>query len=458
MTASPMAKLNADDPGSAAVRSAGGQDRYRRSQGTGLIFLVYARHAAFFLILVLIIDTWLVTGIIYPIRVAGPSMMPSLGGPRFEMACPQCGCPLCWCAVTQALADCLERAACPNCGARLAQLTFGGKPYQPEPDVRPGDRVVILKGLWRSWKRWDTVAFYNAGEHGGLTVKRIVGLPGEKIEIRHGVLWADGHLQPRPWEVQRSMCVPVYLPRGFEDSVIQLEPTSSLSRWDVEPPYYPATTYCHFHPALDQYEKPTRNLILCFAVEGFSPGTRLHIRSRFGSGYVDATLTLPSEFTLRCFDESFDAIPPGGEQISGKLPPLPAKSEFAVSLVDQHFLLVVNDSVIAETSYAAKPLSQSIQRPFEVTVEGGSVTIRNLGLWKVSCYDDEHRFPDSLAGYYVLGDDPHVSLDSRHFGIISSDRVIGRVITWPFEGSGTRARTLPYGKTNQTDKSPRGGR
>lgn len=431
MTAPPMAKLDAHDACSAPIRQAGSQGRCHSSQRIGLTFSLYARNAVFFVILMLMIDTWLVSGIVYPIRVAGPSMMPSLDGPRFEIACPQCGYPLCWCAATQSFANCLERARCPNCGTRLARLMTSGN-QQPQPNVRAGNPVVILKGLWRAWKRWDTVAFYNAGEHGGLTVKRIVGLPGERTEIRDGVLWADGRLQPRPWEVQRSMCVPVNLPRNREDSVIHLDAASSLSQWEVEATHNTVTTYCHFHPALDQYEKPTRNLILRFSLERFSPGTRLHIRSRFGSGHVEATLTLPSEFSVVCFDESPDGTSTKREQISGKLPPLIGEGVFAVSLVDQHFLLIVNDRVITQMFYAARPLAKPIQRPFEVIVERGSVAIHNLGLWKVSCYDDEHRWADPLPGYYVLGDDPHVSLDSRHFGIVAPDRVIGRVIKWPF--------------------------
>lgn len=400
--------------------------RFRRAP------VAYADNGLMLLILILISDTLLIGGVFYPIRVVSPSMMPTFNGPRFRIPCARCGFPQTWCAATQSLPECLGRAVCPNCGSRLAEQGREFATIVPKPAYFVGDRVLLLKGIWRGWRRWDVVAFYNTGEKGGLTLKRIVGLPGERIEVRAGLLWVNGQPQPRPWQVQRAVCVPVWRPQMSDSFAIRLEATSPPAHSGAFSIGHPVTTYCHFHPVLDQQEGPTRNLILRFRLAEFSPGTRLQIRSDFGTGHIDLVLELPSRYSIRYFEHNDSEQDSEGEYLSGKLPHRVIKGDLAISLVDQRFLFVVNDGVVAERDYATKPLTRPISRPFQITVEQGSATILELGLWKVSSYLDAQHVNNFLPGYYLLGDDPHISIDSRHFGNVPKGRVIGRVVNWPF--------------------------
>lgn len=435
MKTSPLTQPdNADDCCSASL---GTENRRRPRQVFGNLRRVLARvdDGLMVLILILLMDRFLLSGVFYPIRVVSPSMMPTFNGPRLRTVCPRCGFPQTWCAATQSLPECLGRAACPNCGIRLEQQRRVVGADIPEPTYLAGDRVLLLKGIWRGWQRWDVVAFYNAGEQGGLTVKRIVGLPGERIEIRDGVLWVNGRAKPRPWPVQRTACVPVWRPQVDHNLGIRLEAASAQIQSKSQSIEHAVTTYCHFHPALDQQEGPTRNLILRFRLAEFSPGTRLRIRSDFGTGYIDLVLDLPSRYRIRSLEHNTGGGNSERHQRSGVLPSSIGKGEFAISLVDQRFLLVVNDMVIAELDYATRPLTRPISRPFQITAEHGSATILGLGLWKVSPYRDGSDITDPLPGYYVLGDDPHVSIDSRHFGFVAKGRIIGRVVKWPFARS-----------------------
>lgn len=432
MKANPLAK--SDDADEDRLSPEDGGDQNRRGQpltgrrrftpcfGDGLLVLI----------LILIADTGFVAGIFYPIRVVSPSMIPAINGPRIKIDCPRCDFPQTWCAATQTLEACIARSVCPSCGCRLAQAIGTASSGMPQPAYLMGDRVLLLKNVWRSWRRWQVVAFYNTGEQAGLTVKRIVGLPGERIEIRDGLLWVDGQPRPRPWDVQRAVCVPVYFYRTRNTSEIRLEAAADVPHRRCLIIERTTTTYCPFHPALDQQEAPSRNLILRFHVAEFSPGTQLRIQSNFGTGCVDLVLSFPSQYSIQWREIIDDGKPGESRRISDGSVDLAEGGDFAISLVDQQFLFVVNDRVVARWVYAAGSPVRPIPQPFQVTVEQGVVTILGLGLWKVTPYHDEKRFPQSLPGYYVLGDDPHVSIDSRHFGTVPEGRIVGRVIEWPF--------------------------
>lgn len=60
------------------------------------------------------------------------------------------------------------------------------------PTVRHGDRVLVNKLAYHNKgpDRGDIIAFNVEG--GRIFVKRVVGLPGDLIEVRNGVLYRDG--------------------------------------------------------------------------------------------------------------------------------------------------------------------------------------------------------------------------------------------------------------------------
>ena len=99
-----------------------------------------------------------------------------------------------------------------------------------------GDRVLVNKWLYgpripftniRPWKwqepeRWDIVVFTpteGSSDHSTL-IKRVVGLPGERIQIKKGKLHVNGEEVPIPEEVHSPggipMDYPSHMPRGIE--------------------------------------------------------------------------------------------------------------------------------------------------------------------------------------------------------------------------------------------------
>lgn len=53
-----------------------------------------------------------------------------------------------------------------------------------------GDRILVAKFL--KLQRWDIIAYRLPSQPNILDVKRIVGMPGETIEIRDGCVWVNG--------------------------------------------------------------------------------------------------------------------------------------------------------------------------------------------------------------------------------------------------------------------------
>ena len=78
------------------------------------------------------------------------------------------------------------------------RVTVAGRSMEPE---LASDDVVLLNKLWYNFgkpKRMDVVAFTGKDNAEKIYVKRIVGLPGETVEIRGGSLYIDGTETPLP--------------------------------------------------------------------------------------------------------------------------------------------------------------------------------------------------------------------------------------------------------------------
>jgi signal peptidase I len=122
------------------------------------------------------------------------SMAPRLYGEHIDLTCP-CGYEFAygWSAGQEQRARGMavgdgrilapgERnpagAVCPTCGYDM----------MPEEVVSGGDRVLVMKYLYRFQppKPWDVVVFKNPQDNSENYIKRLIGLPGETIEIVHG--------------------------------------------------------------------------------------------------------------------------------------------------------------------------------------------------------------------------------------------------------------------------------
>lgn len=173
--------------------------------------------------------------------VTSGSMAPSLLGQHHRVTCSDCGLPFDVGSQNGSEPHWTEaRAICPNCGS-------ADNPLATLPDT-PGDGLLVFRGgfQWRVPRRWEPVVFRGTGGSREPVVKRVVGLPGEKIQLDDGNVIVDGTIARKPLEVQRATAILVnddrYRPRATQPSDGALTSAScwrprdeQASGWTLEP-------------------------------------------------------------------------------------------------------------------------------------------------------------------------------------------------------------------------------
>ena len=98
-------------------------------------------------------------------------------------------------------------------GLALVIIVFLYQPVKVEgtsmaPLLSDQERIFINKFVYRfePIQRGDVVVFWYPLDHSKSFIKRVIGLPGEKVEIRQGTVYVDGKIVPEP-----------YVPAQYED-------------------------------------------------------------------------------------------------------------------------------------------------------------------------------------------------------------------------------------------------
>lgn len=93
---------------------------------------------------------------------------------------------------------------CPNCG--LEEIPVRNIPRNE------GDQLLVQKLTYqfRDPRRWEVVVFQNQQDHSEAYVKRVVGLPGERVQVRDGDVYINGAVVRKPFEVQQALRIPVH--------------------------------------------------------------------------------------------------------------------------------------------------------------------------------------------------------------------------------------------------------
>ena len=147
-------------------------------------------------------------------RIPTGSMADTLKGAHFRLCCPQCGYKYSFGFVPESYGfppDSIPRTPlrpvatrCPSCGH-----------YQPTGGTMPisnGDRILVLKCIYQFFepKRWDVIVFKNPTEPSINYIKRLVGRPGEKVEIIDGDVYINDEISRKPAKAQKELWMPVY--------------------------------------------------------------------------------------------------------------------------------------------------------------------------------------------------------------------------------------------------------
>jgi signal peptidase I len=142
-------------------------------------------------------------------RIPTGSMASTLLGAHYTMRCTQCGYKYCYGQNIYAPARLKgqsrqEDSRCPSCG--YYQITAG------DMASSSGDRILVLKCIYQfeEPKQFDVVVFKNPLDPTENYIKRLVGRPGETVEIIDGDVYINGQISRKPAKVQEELWMPVY--------------------------------------------------------------------------------------------------------------------------------------------------------------------------------------------------------------------------------------------------------
>ncbi len=147
-------------------------------------------------------------------RIPTGSMADTLRGDHFRLCCEQCGYEYNYGSDMERyrLGDKAMAAGnikapvtrCPSCG-----YYDSGSRVVP---ISNGDRILVLKCMYQFFepKQWDVIVFKNPLNPTENYIKRLIGRPGETVEIIDGDIYIDGQISRKPAKVQETLWMPVY--------------------------------------------------------------------------------------------------------------------------------------------------------------------------------------------------------------------------------------------------------
>ncbi len=401
------------------------------------------------------------------------SMAPTLLGFHKELTCPNCKFPF---VVGVDERGRSGRPVCPNCGQ--------GEMADQAAEEGSGDRLLVEKFLFdlRRPARWEVAVFQSPAEPDQAYVKRVVGLPGETIQVVDGDVVIDGRVARKSLREQRAMRILVYdndfLPadsdrfprwafrgdrfRGAVRSgwrsegtgfVHERTPTSDdredwleYRHWDPDRSQYgPVRDFCPYNGDDSRGENLVRDLMVEADVSVRPDVRAVAVRVDHGPDHFAILVPVDGHGPPEVRRNGRVLEP---ANVRGGLASSPAEApRFArleASVIDRRVTVALDgeplfdpiDYESAGTAHVGAPAS-----PIAVGVLGGSATVRRLRIYRDLYYTGSLaaglRRPFAVAEpyqldadeFFVLGDNSPVSNDSRFWDkspVVRGDRFLGK--------------------------------
>ena len=457
-------------------------------------------------------------------KIPTGSMSPTLLGQHRDLHCPNCGLefPVDG-GESEAGGARLISAVCPNCGyafqpEEVANTFCTCFPAWPQALFKRGDnRVIVDKFMWdftadpiahafyrkpvpRAFsppERWDVFVFRvpmadiqcrNCGyemdhvrlDDGALRcpicgstdirserrtyIKRLVGLPGETIEISHGDIYVNGKIARRPPEVQDAAWQFVY-----DSAHVPLKQLLPEPAWkSVEGDFRDEGGILRLVPgnagiAEVQYGRPILDGSIYSGRAGENPVGELHwdVQVKLdGAGVV--RLKIPGNNSTCIGAVRFGAAAAKTGIRTSAPGAVPAESDFSADPAKPHRLVFFNAAGRLQLAVDGRTvLSYELPTPPAPTAPPGSAALqvqsaraefarvrldRNIyylppeptGTYAKdisgrALYGPQSAFVVPEHGYFALGDNVRSSLDSRYWGAVPENNLVGRavVLWWP---------------------------
>lgn len=390
--------------------------------------------------------------------ISGASMVPTLHGEHLAAECADCGFRLQF----EMMAE-NASFVCSNCGKanRLAESVVKSF-HSPQWLFDKCSKTHQLK-------KWDVIAFNSAIETGSEhMVKRVIGLPKETIELKFGDVYVDGTLIRKPINILEQMKVLVH----DSNAAFQSRP-----RWvqNENPIPFPVdlkrdNTSLHYQHIGCYSSRGKLRKELIKDSYGFNQtlSRSLNLVGDFGvevtfSGVSDLSIELEVcslkygrvQFSLEHDADQADQIRISqfeGEKkvelFSGRYVHPETDGVLKFWMFDGNACLVLNGIELGmvpidqSSEIKSEPKRQkSFGNPFDHSLQVNSsnqivfskLTAKSGKIERIRIFRDLYyydRLPDQKHSlgedeYFVLGDNVPISSDSRHFGSVKRNLIIG---------------------------------
>lgn len=405
-----------------------------------------------FLLVMIAFRVFCLEGLVFPVNIVGASMAPTLRGAHYHVTCDDCGGEF-DCDAHRAPSS--NEAVCPYCAYAHNKLD----PQQ----AKLGDQVLVDHWVYLLGRpqRGDIVAFTHVDDDSERVVKRIVGMPGEKISIRRGDVYVDDQPSQKSLHQLRKQAILVHdNSRALEktkDTPARWQPAHEESNWSERdhafiyngrrPPgdvpdgkmHFDWLSFRNWRGSENPRYRTTPSPILdndSYNQGENRPGelndacdvllTCRASTAKYGC-LVFAAVDGEDRFEVHmCHDIQKLITYQNGQEINVTLLPHrrydePIDIEFA--LCDQRVLFGMDGREVLKQPYVrTNPEAKQQEPQIQIGGAGARIRISQAKVWRDIYYlppaEPKDGRDDGVVpphAYYVLGDNPPVSMDSREW-------------------------------------------
>ena len=383
-------------------------------------------------------------------KIDGASMAPTYKGSHFSIQCSSCKFPFDFDAANL---PGNKKVYCPLCGHAQSVK---------QASLRTAEKIQ-LKSIKEKEvvSRWSVVGYQKGGEN---SIKRVLGLPGESIEIKHGDVYADGQICTKSAADQNKTRILIFdsvhlsqrqltmLPNP-EQIVFPIKLAGGFQLGYLQFPNYQSINAEGAGPIKDFYgynQGVTRSLNVCHDVGceveiGFGKKkTRQRLKfaiqllaETYGAVDFEIQLNGHNENNLH-FDvyQNRKRLFAGVHHIAEEIESM----KLYVSIIDGKARLDFGNQTSQSASLSILAKSFELSNQPRVSMrnwnEGSETAMVTASLSTIKIYRDLHYFEKIHRGprklendeFFVVGDNVPVSRDSRNSGILPKrSDLIGKV-------------------------------